>query len=85
MSLSLTIPNEVLNALKIPQQRLQIELTQEIGFMLYQRGLASMGVARRYANLSKREFLQGLAQRSIERHYTEIELTEDIAYAKNCE
>jgi len=85
MSLNLTIPNEVLTAVKIPRQRLHAELIQEIAFMLYQRDLAPMGVARRYANLSKRAFLEGLAQRGIERHYGEEELFEDIAYANNSE
>ncbi|MCP4696233.1 MAG: UPF0175 family protein [Gammaproteobacteria bacterium] len=83
MSFTLTIPNEVLASVKIPRQRLQTELTREMAFMLYQRGLASMGVARRYAGLSKRAFLEGLAQRGIERHYAEDELKEDIAYARD--
>ncbi|MCP4701210.1 MAG: UPF0175 family protein, partial [Gammaproteobacteria bacterium] len=37
----------------------------------------------RYAGLSKRAFLEGLAQRGIERHYAEDELKEDIAYARD--
>lgn len=83
MSLNLTIPNDIVAAVKIPRQRLQTELTQEMAFMLYQRGFASMGIARRYADLSKRAFLEGLAQRGIERHYQLEELNEDIAYASD--
>jgi predicted HTH domain antitoxin len=81
MAITLTIPDEVIQSLKLPRQRLETELRQEMAFALYQRGLASMGVARRYAELDKWAFLDGLAKRGIARHYGEDELSEDIAYA----
>jgi len=40
-----------------------------------------MGTARKLAQIDKWEFLKGIAERSIERHYNEAELMEDIAYA----
>lgn len=83
MALTLTIPDEVVTSLKLPRQRMELELKQEMAFMLYERGLSSMGVARRYAGLSKWAFLEGLAQRAIPRHYTDEDLSEDIAYARD--
>ena len=83
MSITLTIPDDVIQSLKLPRQRIEAELKQEMAFALYQRGLASMGVARRYAELDKWAFLDGLAQRGIARHYAEEELNEDIAYARD--
>ncbi len=40
-----------------------------------------MGTARKLCKLSKWKFLEELAKRGIERHYTEKELEEDIKYA----
>ena len=83
MAITLTIPDDVIQSLKIPKQRMDIELRQEMAFALYQRGLASLGVARRYAELDKGAVLDGLAKRGIARHYGEEELSEDIAYARD--
>jgi len=41
-----------------------------------------MGPARRLVEISKREFLEELGKRKIERHYTMGELEEDVAFAK---
>ena len=83
MTLTLTIPNDVIESLKLPRQRMEVELRQEMAFTLYERGFCSMGVARRYAEMTKWAFLDGLAKRGIQRHYSEEELDEDIAYARN--
>ncbi len=81
----LNIPEEVLENLKIPWNKVEEELKKEFAFLLYQQGLASMGVARRLAGISKWEFIEGLAKRKISRHYSEKELQEDIDYAKGSE
>ena len=83
MALTLTIPDDVIESLKMPRQRMEEELKQEMAFTLYERGLSSMGVARRYAGMTKWAFLDGLAKRGIQRHYGEDELNEDIIYARN--
>lgn len=56
-------------------------LCREMAFALYARGMASMGAARRLSKLDKWEFLDGLAERRIERHYYDLEIKEDIEYA----
>jgi predicted HTH domain antitoxin len=83
MALTLSIPDDILAAIKLPRKQLDRQLTIEMAFTLYERGLASMGTARRLAALDKWAFLEGLAERGIERHYGDQELDEDIRYARN--
>ncbi|OQY54223.1 MAG: UPF0175 family protein [Candidatus Parabeggiatoa sp. nov. 2] len=85
MALSLIIPDEVVWAIKLPKKQMESELIKEIAFSLYDRGLTSMGIARRFGNLSKWAFIEGLAQRGISRHYYESEVEEDINYARSCQ
>ena len=43
-----------------------------------------MGIARKVAGLTKWEFIEGLAERGIQRHYYEKDAGEDEKYAKSC-
>ncbi|NJL60184.1 MAG: hypothetical protein HC887_11665 [Desulfobacteraceae bacterium] len=56
MAFTVTIPDDLLRAIKLPYQHIQGELIREIAFTLYARGLVSMGVARRFADMSKSAF-----------------------------
>jgi predicted HTH domain antitoxin len=85
MALSLTISNEVTDTIKLPKQQIKSQLIKEIAFTLYDRELTSMGVARRFAKMSKWEFIEELAKRGIARHYYTSEMEEDINYAADCE
>ena len=82
MPLILTIPDELIEAIKLPKGRLESELKKEFAFFLYKKGMTTMGVARRLAGISKWEFIDSLAERKIERHYSKKELKEDQKYAK---
>jgi len=82
MALVLTIPDEILETIKLPKKQAERELLKELAFLLYERELASMGVARRLSGLTKWDFIEGLAERRIQRHYDEKELEEDLKYAK---
>jgi predicted HTH domain antitoxin len=53
-------------------------IRQEIALQLYDQNIFTFGQARRLANLSVWEFQQLLAQQKIPRHYTEMDLTDDI-------
>lgn len=83
MALVLTIPDEVLEMIKLPKKKAEKELKKELAFSLYERELASMGIARRFSGLTKWEFIEGLGERGIRRHYDEKELEEDIKYAES--
>ncbi len=82
MTLKLIIPEEVVQALKIPAGEQEQELDKELALSLYQRGALSFGKARQLAKLSKWEFQRELRQRKILRHYSREDLQEDLAYAK---
>ncbi|MEH2299834.1 MAG: UPF0175 family protein [Nostoc sp.] len=55
---------------------------QEIALQLYDQNIFTFGQARRLANLSVWEFQQLLGQQKIPRHYTEIDLADDIESIK---
>ena len=79
----MSIPEDVLYSIKIPRDDLEKVLKLELATALYQRGIISLGKARKLAKMSKWEFLAELGKRKIERHYTEKELGEDLAFAKS--
>ncbi len=81
MPLSIVIPDEIIEIIKVPRNQVKQVLCREMAFALYAQGMASLGAARRFANLDKWQFLDGLAERRIERHYSDTELDEDIEYA----
>ena len=58
MGLLLNIPDEVVWAIKLPKKQIESELIKEVAFTLYKRELTSMGIARRFANLSKWAFIE---------------------------
>ena len=80
MGISIEIPDDIMETVKLPPDRAKQELTKEMAFSLYQRKLVSMGNARKLAELDKWAFIEGLAERGIERHYSEQELQEDLRY-----
>jgi predicted HTH domain antitoxin len=53
-------------------------IRQELALQLYEQNIFTFGQARRLANLSVWELQQLLGQREIERHYTEVDLLEDV-------
>lgn len=79
----ISIPEDVLTALKIPKRDVEKVLKEELALALYQSGIISLGKARKLAEMSKWEFIEELGKRKIERHYTEKELEEDLAFAKS--
>jgi len=82
LTITLKIPDEVLDTIKLPKKQVEKELRRELAFILYEREIASMGSARKLAELTKYEFIEGLAERGIRRHYDEKELEEDMKYAE---
>jgi predicted HTH domain antitoxin len=53
-------------------------IRQALALQLYAQDIFTLGQARRLADLSVWEFQQLLAQHNIQRHYSEIELAEDV-------
>lgn len=81
MEAVLRIPEDVIEALRLPPEDIEKELKKELALVLDQRGALSSGKACKLADLTRWEFEELLGQRKIKRHYTERDLEEDIEYA----
>lgn len=79
---AIEIPEEVYDALRLPEEEREGVMRQELACSLYERGVLSFGKARELTGVSKREFGELLGERGIERHYTDEELAEDLEYAE---
>ena len=82
MTLTVVIPEDIVQALKIPPKEQMQELDKELALSLYQREALSLGKVRKLAGLSTWDFLSELKKRKISRHYTTEELQEDLVYAR---
>ncbi len=78
---TLKIPEEIVNALRVPPDDIEAELYKELALALYQRGMLSSGKASALSGLTLLQFEDLLGQRRIRRHYGEEDLQEDLSYA----
>lgn len=53
-------------------------IRKELALQLYEQNIFTFGQARHLANLSVWEFQQLLGNRKIQRHYTQVDLLEDV-------
>ena len=81
--IELKIPESVLQAIRLPENRIRKELMKELALALYSQKIISFGKARELTELGKYEFGMLLGQRGICRHYGTEELEDDLAYAYN--
>lgn len=79
---AIEIPEEVYDALRLPEDEREGMLREELAVSLYARGALSFGKARELADLSSGEFGRLLGEREIDRHYTTEELEEDLEYTR---
>ena len=80
--LTLEVPAEVLDAVKLPPGEVEGELLKELAVALYGRRVLPLGKARLLAQMTRWQFEQLLAERRISRHYTETDLEDDLRYAQ---
>ena len=73
---------EVPESLRVPPGELEKRIRIELALRLYEKGIASLGQARRIAGVSKWDFLELLAKEGIPLHYGEEELREDLEVAR---
>jgi len=83
MGTKLDIPDSILQAIRLPEKRIEKELLIELAISLYGQGILSFGKARELAKLGKYEFGKLLGDRKIIRHYEKDELEEDLEYARS--
>jgi len=79
---TIEIDDEVYEALQLPEGQRSDALKEELAVSLYARDILSFGKARSLAGLSKRDFHELLGEREIPRHYSDVDLSEDLAYAE---
>ena len=75
------IPAEIMLSLRIPQERMESQLQEELALHLYREGFLSLGKARTLAHLTSWEFAKKLGERGIPRHYTQNDFEEDQLFA----
>ena len=74
------IPEHIKSAMRLPPDEIEKRLRIELALRLYEKGIVSLGVARKIAGLTKWEFLELLAKEKIPIHYGEEELREDFEW-----
>ncbi|MBP7411297.1 UPF0175 family protein [Methanoculleus sp. 10] len=78
---TITVPREIVQALRLPPDTVAAELQRELAVALYQRGILSSGKAAALARMNRWEWEELLGARKIPRHYADEDLDRDIAYA----
>ncbi len=82
MPLHLDIPESIARSLKLPSTEIEPRLRAEVAVVLYAQGILFFGKASELAEVSRIAFADLLSQGNMPRHYTEEELTQDLAYAR---
>ena len=83
MGVQITIPDSIIHAIRLPEDRISEELLIELSISTYSQGLLSFGKSRELSKLGKFEFAQLLGKRGISRHYGRDELEDDLNYARS--
>ena len=78
--LIISVPEEILEAAKLPPNEREKEFLKELALGLYARNILSLGKARSLAKMTRWEFEELLGERKVLRHYQEEDLQEDIRY-----
>ncbi|OGR06968.1 MAG: hypothetical protein A2511_17290 [Deltaproteobacteria bacterium RIFOXYD12_FULL_50_9] len=77
--LNLTVPDNVLRALRVPKEQLVEFLRHSLAVELYREGRISLGKAKEFANLdNKWEMIQLLNERGVELHYSADDAQTDL-------
>ncbi len=83
MSITLTIPDSVVQGLRLPESEAEQRLRTELALVLYAQEILSFGKAAELARTTRLLFADLVAQRGIPRHYGEDDLAGDLSYARS--
>jgi predicted HTH domain antitoxin len=78
----LDIPESVASSLRLPVPEVEPRLRSELAVALYAQAILPFGKACELAGATRYAFADLIAGRGIPRHYTEDDLTLDLAYAR---
>jgi predicted HTH domain antitoxin len=76
--LTMELPEDLLEALKLPPAEIPARLKRELAIRLYEKRLLSFGKARELAGMTKWEFHSRLGEEDILRNYDVEELEKDL-------
>ncbi len=82
MTFHLDIPESVADSIRLPLPEVEPRLLTELAVALYAQGILSYGKAVELAQISRYAFADIVGKRNIPRHYTAVELAEDLDYAR---
>jgi predicted HTH domain antitoxin len=80
MTLTLEIPESVVEALNLPTEELRAELRIDLAVALYARGALPIGKAMDLAGLVRRDFERVLKEREVRRPFDETEIQRELAW-----
>ncbi|MBR1369788.1 hypothetical protein RJ53_10005 [Methanocalculus chunghsingensis] len=81
--ITITIPPEIVSALRLPPDGVESALHQELALALYMRGILSSGKAAALAGLKRWQWEELLVVRKVPPHYIEEDLHVDISYGSS--
>lgn len=81
-SLTLEIPGDIADALRLPDLEKVQRLRLELSISLYSQGILGLGKTAQLAGLSRSEMNRVLAERKVSMHYGPEELAEDLQYGR---
>jgi len=79
-TLTLEIPREITQALRLPPQDRESRLRLELAVALYSQNILGVGKASELAGLTLLRFDEELGRRHVPMHYDESDLAQDVAY-----
>lgn len=80
MSLQITIPDAVLNSMRLPERQLEQELLRELAIALYAQQLLPFSRACELASMPRFEFSQLVGSRGISQRCGKIEIDGNFVY-----
>jgi predicted HTH domain antitoxin len=81
-SLTVEIPGEIVEALRLPPQDALPRLRLELAVALYAQNILGAGKSAELASMSRLEFDDEVARRHVPMHYDPSDLGQDLAYAR---
>lgn len=78
MTLTIEVPEDLAEAIKLPADELPGRLRRELAIRLYDKGLLSFGKARQLAGMTRWHFHDLLGDEGVQRRYDVGELEEDL-------
>ena len=78
MQITMSIPEELVSAIKLPEDEMPTRLMVELAIRLYKKKMLNFGKARELAGMTYWDFYELLGKEGVLRHYDIKELEEDL-------